>query len=169
VLSAIPIPTAVPPGIGIPVNLIIRIVKTLEKANKLILALNVVLAIATVVLENEIAKLNDLIERIKDISQLLDIKTSTNLNQQQLTDLTSNIFNNTDQFGEYKGFKFKIKEEQALGAQQAIVVKGNKRHYAVAVNRDGTEVLKSELSFTLDPNDLVDQLKLIIDQRNLQG
>jgi hypothetical protein len=169
VLSAIPIPTAVPPGIGIPVNLIIRIIKTLEKANKLILALNVVLAISTIVLENEIAKLNDLIDRIKDISQLLDIKTSTNLDQQQLTDLTSSIFNNTDQFGEYKGFKFKIKEEQTLGAQQAIVVKGNKRHYAVAVNRDGTEVLKSELSFTLDPNDLVDQLKLIIDQRNLQG
>jgi hypothetical protein len=169
VLSAIPIPTAVPPGIGIPVNLIIRIVKTLERANKLILALNVVLAISSVVLENEISKLNDLIDRIKDISQLLDIKTSTNLDQQQLTDLTSSIFNNVDQFGEYKGFKFKIKEEQTLGAQQAIVVKGNKRHYAVAVNRDGTEVLKSELSFTLDPNDLVDQLKLIIDQRNLQG
>ena len=165
VLSAIPIPTAVPPGIGIPVNLIIRIVKTLERANKLILALNVVLAISTIVLENEIAKLNDLIDRIKDISQLLDIKTSTNLDQQQLTDLTSSIFNNVDQFGEYKGFKFKIKEEQ----NKAFVVKGNIRRYAVAVNRDGTEVLRSELSFTLDPNDLVDQLKLIIDQRNLQG
>jgi hypothetical protein len=165
VLSAIPIPTAVPPGIGIPVNLIIRIVKTLERANKLILALNVVLAISSVVLENEIAKLNDLIDRIKDISQLLDIKTSTNLNQQQLTDLTSSIFNNVDKFEEYKGFKFKIKEEQ----NKAFVVKGNIRHYAVAVNRDGTEVLRSELSFTLDPNDLVDQLKLIIDQRNLQG
>jgi len=169
VLSAIPIPAAVPPGIGIPVSLIIRIVKTLERANKLILALNVVLAISTVVLENEIAKLNDLIDRIKDINTLLDVKTNVNLNQQQLTDLTSSIYNNVDQFGEYKGFKFKIKEEQTLGAQQAIVVKGNKRHYAVAVNRDGTEVLKSELSFTLDPQDLVDQLKLIIDQRNLQG
>jgi hypothetical protein len=49
------------------------------------------------------------------------------------------------------------------------VVKGNKRHYAVAINRDGVEVIKSDYSFTLDPNDLVDQLKLIIDQQNLQG
>jgi hypothetical protein len=56
-----------------------------------------------------------------------------------------------------------------LGAQQAVVVKGNKRHYAVSVNRDGVEVIKSDYSFTLDPNDLVDQLKLIIDQQNLQG
>ena len=31
------------------------------------------------------------------------------------------------------------------------------------------EVIKSDYSFTLDPNDLVDQLKLIIDQQNLQG
>jgi hypothetical protein len=70
-----------------------------------------------------------------------------------------------DQFPPYKGFKFKIKEEQ----NQAFVVKGNKRRYAVATDRDGVEVLKSDFSFTLDPNDLVDQLKLVIDQRNLQG
>jgi len=169
ILSAIPIPTAVPPGIGIPVNVIIKIVKTLERANKLILALNVVLAISTVVLGNEISKLNDLIERLKTVNQLLDLKSAINLNEQQLADL-SNAFLPTDgDFGTYKGFKFAIKEEQTLGAQQAIVVKGNKRRYAVAINRDGTDILRSELSFTLDPNDLIDQLKLIIDQRNLQG
>ena len=158
VLSAIPIPTSVPPGIGIPINVITKIVKALEKANKLISALNVVLAIATISLENEVNKLNELILRLKNVN--LD-----GLNSQQLSDLTSSIYNNVDQFPPYKGFKFKIKEEQ----NQAFVVKGNKRHYAVATNRDGVEILKSEYSFTLDPNDLIDQLKLIIDQRNLQG
>jgi len=39
----------------------------------------------------------------------------------------------------------------------------------VAIDRDGVETIKSDYSFTLDPNDLVDQLKLIIDQQNLQG
>ena len=158
VLSAIPIPTAVPPGIGVPVNLITRIVQTLEKANKLVISLNVILAIATISLENEVEKLNELILKLKNVNL-------TGLDSQQLADLTSSIYNNTDQFPPYKGFKFKIKEEQ----NQAFVVKGNKRHYAVAVNRDGVEILKSEYSFTLDPNDLIDQLKLIIDQRNLQG
>ena len=158
VLSAIPIPTSVPPGIGIPVNVITRIVKAIEKANKLISALNVVLAIASISLENEVNKLNELILKLKNIN--LD-----GLNSKQLSDLTSSIYNNVDQFPPYKGFKFKIKEEQ----NQAFVVKGNKRRYAVATNRDGVEVLKSEFSFTLDPNDLVDQLKIIIDQRNLQG
>ena len=169
ILSSIPIPTAVPPGIGIPINVITKIVKALEKANKLIASLSVILAICTVLLENEIFKLNELILRLKEISQLLDQSTLQNLNNQELTNLTSNLLTNIDQFGEYKGFKFKIKEEQTLGAQQAVVVKGNKRHYAVAVNRDGVEVIKSDYSFTLDPNDLVEQLKLIIDQQNLQG
>ena len=158
VLSAIPIPTSVPPGIGIPVNIITRIVKAIEKANKLISALNVVLSIASISLENEVNKLNELILRLKNIN--LD-----GLNSQQLSDLTSSIYNNVDEFPSYKGFKFKIKEEQ----NQAFVVKGNKRRYAVATDRDGVEVLKSDFSFTLDPNDLVDQLKLVIDQRNLQG
>ena len=158
VLSAIPIPTSVPPGIGIPVNVITRIVKAIEKANKLISALNVILSIASISLESEVNKLNELILKLKNINL-------TGLDSQQLADLTSSIYNNVDQFPPYKGFKFKIKEEQ----NQAFVVKGNKRHYAVAVDRDGVETLKSEYSFTLDPNDLIDQLKLVIDQRNLQG
>jgi len=158
VLSAIPIPTSVPPGIGIPINIITRIVKTIESANKLISALNVVLAVASVSLENEIGKLNELILKLKNVNL-------TGLNSQQLADLTSSIYNNVDDFPPYKGFKFKIKVEE----NKAFEVKGNKRRYAVATNRDGVEVLKSEYSFTLDPNDLIDQLKLVIDQRNLQG
>jgi len=165
ILSAIPIPTAVPPGIGIPVNVITRIVKSLEKAAKLIASLSVITAIALTILEGEISKLNDLIERLKAVNQLLDDKTALNLNEQEFNDLSSAIFNNVDQFPTYKNFKFNIKEEQ----NTSFVVKGNKRRYAVAINRDGTEVLKSDYSFTLDPQDLVDQLKLIIDQRNLQG
>ena len=149
--------------------MITKIIKTLEKANKLIASLSVVLAICSVLLEKEIDKLNELIIRLKEIGQILDQSALDNLNNQELTDLTSNLLTNVDQFEEYKGFKFKIKEEQTLGAQQAIVVKGIKRHYAVAVNRDGVEQLKSEYSFTQDPNDLIEQLKLIIDQKNLQG
>jgi hypothetical protein len=169
VLSAIPIPTAVPPGIGIPVSLITRIVKSLNRAALLIASISVVAVIAVSILENEIAKLNDLIERLKQVNALLDTQSATNLNEQQLADLSNTFLPTGGDFDSYKGFKFAIKEEQTLGVQQAIVVKGNKRRYAVAIDRDGVEVLKSDFSFTLDPNDLVDQLKLIIDQRNLQG
>ncbi len=162
VLSSISVPTAVPPGIGVPVALITRITKALERANKLIASLGVLAGIGSTILENEILKLNELIERLKQVS--LDDKALNTLNQQELTGLTTSLLSNT-QFPPYKGFKFQIKVEE----NKAFEVKGNKRHYAVAVDRDGVEVLKSELSFTLDPQDLVDQLKLIIDQRNLQG
>ena len=122
------------------------------------------MAIVTVLLENEIIALNELIDRLRQVSLLLDGKTLTGLDSQQLTDLTRSLLTDT-QFPSYKGFNFKIKEEQ----NQAFVVKGNKRHYTVAIDRDGVEVLKSDYSFTLDPNDLVEQLKLVIDQKNLQG
>jgi hypothetical protein len=89
-------PTAVPPGIGIPVNVITRIVKSLEKAVKLIASLSVITAIAITILESEVAKLNDLIERLKAINQLLNDKTVLNLNEQQFNDLSSAVYNNVD-------------------------------------------------------------------------
>ena len=143
-----------------------KITDIINKASALVAALSVILVIANTILENEISKLNDLIERLKAINALLDDQASLNLNEQQLADLSNTFLPiGNNEFEEYKGFKFKIKEEQNI----AFVVKGNKRRYAVAIDRDGVEVIKSELSFTLDPQDLIDQLKLVIDQRNLQG
>ena len=144
----------------------IKLQPKLQKILKLVASLSVILAIANTILENEISKLNDLIERLKAINALLDNQSNLNLNEQQFADLSNTFLPiSNNEFEEYKGFKFKIKEEQNI----AFVVKGNKRRYAVAIDRDGVEVIKSELSFTLDPQDLIDQLKLVIDQRNLQG
>ena len=146
----------------------IKLQPKLQKILKLVASLSVILAIANTILENEISKLNDLIERLKTINALLDDQANLNLNEQQLADLSNTFLPigiKNNEFEKYKGFKFKIKEEQNI----AFVVKGNKRRYAVAIDRDGVEVIKSELSFTLDPQDLIDQLKLVIDQRNLQG
>ena len=149
-------------------KIVYKITDIINKASALVAALSVILVIANTILENEISKLNDLIERLKAINALLDDKANLNLNEQQLADLSNTFLPigiKNNEFEKYKGFKFKIKEEQNI----AFVVKGNKRRYAVAIDRDGVEVIKSELSFTLDPQDLIDQLKLVIDQRNLQG
>lgn len=149
------IPTPVPP----------KVVITLEKANKLILGLSAILAIVTLLLSNEIQKLIELRERLKQISLKLDIKSLDNLNEQELNQLSNEFLPTGGDYGSYKGFKFAIKEEQNI----KFVVKGNKRRYAVAIDRYGVEIIKSEYSFTLDPNDLIEQLKLVIDQQNLQG
>jgi len=135
---------------------------TLQKLLRLISGLSALLVIATTLLSNEIIRLNELRDRLKEVSLKLDGKT---LNFADLTTLTNEFLPAGGNYGSYKGFKFAIKEEQ----NQAFVVKGNKRRYAVAIDRYGVEIIKSEYSFTLDPNDLIEQLKLIIDQRNLQG
>jgi hypothetical protein len=89
----------------------------------------------------------------------------SSLQQQSATGLEQ-VPSLQDQANLYKGFKFQIKEEQ----DPRFTVRGTiKRRYAVAINRQGVEVLKSEYSYTLDPNDLVDQLKLVIDKQKLQG
>ena len=135
---------------------------TLQKLLRLISGLSALLVIATTLLSNEIIRLNELRDRLKEVSLKLDGKT---LNFADLTTLTNEFLPAGGNYGSYKGFKFAIKEEQ----NQAFVVKGNKRRYAVAIDRYGVEIIKSEYSFTLDPNDLIEQLKLVIDQRNLQG
>jgi peroxiredoxin family protein len=146
-----------------------------ETAVKLVDGLNVLIAIFQGILDAQLSDLNDLKNQLQNINDLLDNAALNNLSDSELQDLINNLQNqvssiNSTTFPEYKGFKFAIKEEETLGAQQAIVVRGTiKRRYAVAIDRDGVEVLKSEFSFTLDPPDLVEQLKLIIDQQNLQG
>lgn len=66
---------------------------------------------------------------------------------------------------DYKDFKFYIKEEENPAPE--FIIKGNKRRYAVAVDTVGIERLRSEFSFTLNPDVLVEQLKLEIDKQNL--
>ena len=155
IISAIPIPTSVPPGVGIPVNLIITLVKILDKANKILLALSALVPTVIVSLEKAIAILEDYKAQLLQINGVIDPLATP----PQITFGTG--------FGEYKGFKFALKEEN--NPDRKFTIRNNKRHYAVAINKQNVEILKSDLSFTLDPNDLIEQLKLIIDQRNLQG
>ena len=169
VILSIPIPTSVPPGIGLPVNFILKLQKILMKADKIITGLSAVLSVVIPILEDAIFVLEDLKLQLKDINGLVDDKTMNGLDNNQLNSLLNQINTLNSEFENYKGFKFAIKTEENLGVELAKTVKGYKRHYAVAINRDNVEVIKSEYSFTQDPQVLVDQLKLIIDQKNLQG
>jgi hypothetical protein len=166
----LPIPT--PPG---PVPDVVTPAKEkfrakYEKAVKLVDGLNVLISIFQGILDAQLSDLNDLKNQLKNINDLLDNALLNNLSDADIQAYLDSLKTQPINFPEYKGFKFAIKEEETLGVQQAVVVRGNiKRKYAVAINKDGVEVLKSEFSFTLDPPDLVEQLKIIIDQQNLQG
>jgi hypothetical protein len=168
IISAIPIPTAVPPGIGIPTSLIIRFVKILDKANRILLSLSALIPILLSILDKAIAILKDYKSQLLNINGELDKAAASGIGG------TSSLLSIGGAGGtgiglgtvpgDYKGFRFAIKEDKSFGG---ISVGGFKRHYAVAIDVYDVEVLKSELSFTLDPNDLIEQLKLVIDQNNL--
>ena len=66
----------------------------------------------------------------------------------------------------YQGFKFAIREDNKANAPS---VNGIYRHYGVAIDTNGIEVLKTDSSFTQDTQILIDQLKLIIDTQNLRA
>jgi hypothetical protein len=176
IISAIPIPTSVPPGIGIPTSLIIKLVKILDKANRILLSLSALIPILLGVLERAINILRDYKAQLLDINGQLENAASSGIGG------TGGLLNNGVgvngdsgigggggiQVGileeTYKGFRFAIREDNSFGG---ISVGGFKRHYAVAIDKNNVDVLKSELSFTLDPDDLVSQLKLVIDQQKL--
>lgn len=158
IIAAIQIILSLPFPFLIPVK--IQLQPRLQRILALLTALNTILAVASTLLSNEIAQILELKERLKEISLKLDGKSLDNL-----ANLSDFFLPTGLDYPPYKGFTFKIKEEN----NPRFVVKGNKRRYAVAINRDGLEQIKSEFSFTLDPNDLIEQLKLVIDQQNLQG
>lgn len=140
----------------------------LDKVERILTAILVILKTASNVLTSIINVIEDLKAKLKQIGDLLDA-LSTNENVLSSDDISKLIGNNYGKLGmldiTYKGFRFVIKEE----FNKQFVVQSHKRRYAIAINRDGTEVIKSEYSFTLDPDVLVEQLKIVIDEQNLKS
>jgi hypothetical protein len=169
VVSAIPLPTAVPPGVGIPVNLVLKFVKILDKANRILLALSALLPIIITVLDKAVSILEDYKSQLLNINGHLDNAAANGLdNAFSLLKGPNGFGGNGNGFGTvsetYKGFRFALREEEGPNSKQ---VRQFKRHYAVAIDSSNIEVLKSDYSFTLDPDDLISQLKLIIDKQKL--
>ena len=151
-----PIPSSVPPGVGIPLGTINTIDSKTKTLDDIKLAATIILAIINQVINKLIDDLDYQESRLLPIEGLLennvDAINSANLSSSDGLGYLSGY--------DYKGFRFFIKEEN----NPKFVVKGNKRRYAVAINRIGREVLQSSFSFTLSPDVLVEELKLQIDR-----
>jgi len=139
---------------------------TVNKIKKIIDVATIItqaLALLLPIISNELLKvINDLEEiklRIKDLEDQLE--NGYPPNQSLLLPSQLGVIDKN-----YKGFKFVIKEENTLGAP---VVNGIHRHYGIAIDGLGIEVLKTDPSFTQDAEVLIDQLKFIIDSQDLKG
>jgi hypothetical protein len=143
-------------------------VKKIVKAMVTIDAATVLLGAARAALDSSIAEIQYQRSRLLPISDVIDNAIENNLSPEEILAL----LNRPGTYGQlgplegvvYRGFTFAILEED----NPNFVVAGNKRRYAVAYDRSGFLVLQSTPSFTLDPEVLVEELKLIIDERNLE-
>ena len=169
-LTAIILLFTIPKPFGLGPTMPTPIANKVKKFQDLVVALNILISIIKGILDSKLNELNDLKSQLNQLNDILDNTLINNLSNEQLQSFINEQRNLQSKFSEYKGFKLEIREEETLGAQQALVVKNNiKRKYAVALDKDGVPVLKSDFSFTLDPADLIEQLKLIIDSNNLQA
>lgn len=135
----------------------------LDKAVIILTAILMIVTIATAILDILIALVQEIRDRLQQIGNLLD-SLATSASDEDIAGLLNPDPTKLGLLPDiYEGFGFVLKEE----FDEKFVVKGHKRRYAVAINKIGQEVLKSESSFTLDPEVLVEQLKVQIDSLNL--
>ena len=165
IIKALPIPTSVPPGVGIPTSLIFKFqesITKLEKLSKTLLALVLGISAALLVL----------LALLKSILQLLAI-------------LDTQIERCSDTEGlEAVGFTLEPEEEDDNGAGNNNLVNGfllgtvpdNKgivgslqRRYATATDSLGVVVLKGEPSFSANDQILIDELAFYITSNDLKA
>lgn len=168
ILTAIPyVPYQISP-IGI------KTTRTIAKYAPVVISLNILLQIALGTLSRFKTTIQYERSRLLPLNKVLDDATANNLTPQEVRDLLETSGVGLDGNGnglgpvlgvEYNGFTFSILEED----DPRFVVAGNKRRYAVALDRSGFIALQSEPSFTLDPEVLIDELKLEIDKRRLEA
>jgi len=77
-----------------------------------------------------------------------------------LTDITDQL-NSSDNDNTYKGFTFEIEE---VPFNEKLT-----RRRAIGSNKSGVKLIETQLSFTLDDQVLIEELKLIIDRDNLKA
>ena len=141
--------------------------KVSEQITKAVLTLDsliIMVAIMNSALDSILNEVGSLEARLLPLNDLIDQAINNNLTPSDINALLNKSKLGLLEGTVYRGFTFGILEEN----DPKFVVAGNKRRYAVAYDRSGFIVLQSKPSFTLDPNVLVEELKLIIDERNLE-
>jgi hypothetical protein len=146
--------------------------RIIAKFNPVLLSLSILLQISQTTLNGFLASIAYERSRLLPLNNALEQAIQQNLTPEETRDLISTINSGlgpvVDDGGNsvvYNGFTFSILEED----DPKFVVAGNKRRYAVALDRSGFTVVQSTPSFTLDPNVLIEELKLEIDKRNLEA
>ena len=165
ILKNLPIPSAVPPGIGLPINVILGIQDGKDRIDKLITSLKtanagllVILVLLRQVLTQAVQYLNLLDSLVQhcypDANQEQLSAELTALTQQQTQQLSPVVIN-------VNGFE--------MGVETETTTNSLKRRRAIARNKQGVVMLKGEWSFSSIDQILIDELVFYIQQNNLKA
>lgn len=132
-----------------------KLAKALEKAQITVSVLTLSLASFGVILGTVLNLLNSLDILLQQCAQ------DNNMNFEQINSEINALANPTvvatqSEDNTYKGFTLTVKIDQTNESQYI-------KRYAVATNKQGVDVLKTDSSFASDPAVLISQLKFIID------
>lgn len=165
VIKNLPLPSAVPPGVGLPINVILGIQDNKDKLDKLIKGLRVVNVgtLTTLILLRQVLSqalqylnlLDKLIEHCYPDAEQLQISAElTALTQQQTQQLSPIVIN-------VNGFEMGVETEPTTNSL--------KRRRAIARNKGGVIMLTGEWSFSSIDQILIDELVFYIQQNNLKA
>lgn len=165
-----PIPSAVNSGVEAAQDAIESVKFEVDGSQKLVpisnglLSVTVAIQVFNNVLANLICQLETLDAAIEECSTDVSNKpTLTPVSEDMLVYIEQVQSNEEQSINDttYKGFIFEIEEVPFSSTVT--------RRRANALNSDGIVLLQTELSFTLDPSVLIEELKLVIDQDNLRA
>ncbi len=142
----------------------IKTTRVIARYNPVLISLSILLQVSQNNLSRLLANIQYERSRLLPLNQALE---NPDLSPEEVRDLLNVASSGLGPVAgvSYNGFTFSILEED----DPKFVVAGNKRRYAVALDRSGFITLQSTPSFTLDPNVLIEELKLEIDKRNLEA
>ena len=154
VITSIPVPTAVPPGAGIPISILTRYSNALIKLNKTLDKLIAEAAAITALVLSVSAIIKSLKARLDGIDAQIQacIKNPSELLVQ------ASIAESSTQTGDsyYKGYKLEI-------VQDVVDYKLAPKRHAIAIDKRGIVVLYGPSSFSSSTEILLDEIKFKID------
>ena len=169
IIKNIPIPVAVPPGTGIPINVITKISETIAKTERILKLLqNVGNGILTI-----LVLLRTLIQLIISLLNLLDglIQECAQSTPELATVFQEQLSNELINFGSLSSNNqsLNIINGFTMGIETEITTNPLKRRRATAKNKSGITLLFGEFSFTSIDQILIDELIFYIQTNDLKA
>jgi hypothetical protein len=164
ILKNLPIPSSVPPGIGLPVNVILAVQDGKDKIGKIITSLkttNVGLLAVLVILRQVLTQAVQYLNLLDNLIQHCSPDSAQEQLSGELTALTQQQALSTPVIVNVNGFK--------MGVETEVTNSSLKRRRAIATNKSGVVMLQGEWSFSSVDQILIDELVFYIQQNDLKA